>query len=301
MVSLFGWPTVTRPALRAKTRRPESAGPGRPGPQPQHGRAGLGPILAGALVLGLLSGCAAPLATTGGTDPAAGGFTGLGGPAATGLPGGAPGPGSDSGSRFGSGFGTGSGPGAGAGDEPASAPSRVPSPAPVPPAALPEVPRQSASLAALPAPVSAPVRVRAESIGIDMTIEAVGLDDGSAMALPANPAVAAWYRYGAGPDSPAGATVVAAHVDSLAYDIGPFAQLADAPAGTEIVLDTADGASHRYTIASVESVEKPSVPWANVFDRTGQPRLTLVTCGGEFDYEARRYLSNVIVTAVPAP
>jgi len=246
MVSLFGWPTVTRAARGAK----------------RHERVVPGPVLAGALLLVLLSGCAAPLSTTGGTDPAAGGFTG---PAST------------------------------------AAPARVPSPAPVPPAAVPAVPRQSASLAALPGPVSTPVRVRAASIGIDMPIEAVGLADGSAMALPSNPAVAAWYRYGAGPDSPAGATVVAAHVDSLAYDIGPFAQLADAPVGTEIVLDTADGAAHRYTIASVDSVEKPSVPWASVFDRTGQPRLTLVTCGGEFDYEARRYLSNVIVTAVPAP
>jgi len=255
MVSLFGWPTVTR-AARTERLRPAQH-------RPQHRRAGLlGPVLAGALMLGLLSGCAAPLSTTGGTDPAAGGFTG---PAST------------------------------------AAPARVPSPAPVPPAAVPAVPRQSASLAALPGPVSTPVRVRAASIGIDMPIEAVGLADGSAMALPSNPAVAAWYRYGAGPDSPAGATVVAAHVDSLAYDIGPFAQLADAPVGTEIVLDTADGAAHRYTIASVDSVEKPSVPWASVFDRTGQPRLILVTCGGEFDYEARRYLSNVIVTAVPAP
>ncbi|WP_166793197.1 class F sortase [Cryobacterium lactosi] len=282
MVSLFGWPTLARAARPAQPRR----------------RAGFGPVLAGAVLLGLLSGCAAPLTTIGGTDPAAGGFTGLGGPAATGLPGGAPGAGPDTGARFGSRFG----PGTATGDGDASAPpSRVPSPAPVPPAAVPEVPRQSTSLSSLAAPVSAPVRVRAASIGIDMSIEAVGLGEGSAMALPANPAVAAWYRYGPGPGSPAGATVVAAHVDSLAYDIGPFAQLADAPVGTEILVDTADGATHRYTVASVDSIEKPTVPWASVFDRTGQPRLTLVTCGGEFDYEARRYLSNVIVTAVPAP
>ncbi|WP_104163449.1 class F sortase [Cryobacterium sp. N22] len=276
MVSLFGWPPVTRAAA--------------------------GSLLVGALTVGLLSGCAG----TGGTDPAAGrftvrgdsvaggfggaegpatgGFPGLGGPAAAGLPGGPPGT-------------------ARTGQEPA-VPARVPSPAPTPPSSappVPEVPRRSADLAALAGPVSAPVRVRVAALGIDMPIEPVGLADNAAMALPANPAVAAWYRYGAGPDSPAGATVVAAHVDSLAYDIGPFARLADAPAGTEIVLETADGSAHRYAVASVDSVEKPAVPWASVFDRAGQPRLTLVTCGGEFDYDARRYLSNVIVTAVPVP
>ncbi|WP_165789003.1 class F sortase [Cryobacterium zongtaii] len=257
MVSLFGWPTVTRAVA--------------------------GPVLAGGLMLGLLSGCAAPSSGIGGTDPAAGGFTGLGGPASAGLPGGLPGTGRT-------------------GPEPSvSAPARVPSPAPIPPPVVPDVPRRSADLAGLAGPVSAPVRVRVPALGIDMPIEAVGLAEDAAMALPANPAVAAWYRYGAGPGSPAGATVVAAHVDSLVYDIGPFALLADAPAGTEIVLETADGGAYRYTVASVDSVEKPAVPWESVFDRSGQPRLTLVTCGGEFDYDARRYLSNVFVTAVPAP
>ncbi|ASD21124.1 sortase [Cryobacterium sp. LW097] len=277
VVSLFGWPTVTRAVV--------------------------GPVLVGGLIMGLLSGCAAPASGIGGTDPAAGGFavtgdvdgvggagrpatggfTGLGGPASAGLPGGLPWAGRT-------------------GQEPSiSAPARVPSPAPIPPPAVPDVPRRSADLAGLAGPVSAPVRVRVPALGIDMPIEAVGLAEDAAMALPANPAVAAWYRYGAGPASPAGATVVAAHVDSLVYDIGPFALLADAPAGTEIVLETADGGAHRYTVASVDSVEKPAVPWASVFDRSGQPRLTLVTCGGEFDYDARRYLSNVIVTAVPAP
>jgi LPXTG-site transpeptidase (sortase) family protein len=163
------------------------------------------------------------------------------------------------------------------------------------------VPRQSTALSAQPGPVSAPVRVRVDALGIDMSIEAVGLADDGTMALPVNPAVAAWYRYGSGPASAAGATVVAAHVDSLVYDIGPFAQLAKAPAGTEIVLDTADGVVHRYSVAAVETIGKPDVPWDSVFERTGAPRLTLVTCGGEFDYEAKRYLSNVIVTAVPVP
>ncbi|WEO78049.1 sortase [Cryobacterium sp. SO2] len=178
---------------------------------------------------------------------------------------------------------------------------------PVPPALAaaapraPEPPRASADLAGQPAPVSAPVRVTVDALEIDMPIEPVGLADDGALALPANPAVAAWYRYGPGPGSAAGATVVAAHVDSLVYDLGPFARLADAPAGTEIVVHTSDGSAHRYTIASINTVEKQAVPWAGVFDRAGEPRLTLVTCGGEFDYEARRYLSNVIVTAVPAP
>jgi hypothetical protein len=261
MVSLFGWHTVTRSARTARRR------PGRGGVR----ITALGPVLAGGLVLGLLSGCGAPATGPAGTDPA-GGVPGSGGSASA-TP--DPSVGSDGGG------------------------SAQPS-APPAPAVVPDVPRRSADLAGQPVPASAPVRVQVESLGIDMPIEGVGLD-GDAMALPANPAVAAWYRYGPAPASPTGSTVVAAHVDSLVYNLGPFARLADAPAGTEVVLTTTDGATHRYTIESSTTVEKQAVPWAGVFERTGPPRLTLVTCGGEFDYQARRYLSNVIVTAVPAP
>lgn len=31
----------------------------------------------------------------------------------------------------------------------------------------------------------------------------------------------------------------------------------------------------------------------------GSPRLTLITCGGPFDAEARHYRDNIVVTAVP--
>jgi hypothetical protein len=174
-------------------------------------------------------------------------------------------------------------------------------PSPPPAAAEPLLVGASADIRSLQSAAAAPVRIRIDTLGIDMGIEAVGLSDQGAMALPSNPAVAAWYRYGSAPDSAAGGTIIAAHVDSLVYDIGPFARLASAPVGTEIVVSLADGRERRYSVASVQSILKPDVPWGAVFDRTGPPRLTLVTCGGEFDYTALRYLSNVIVSANPVP
>lgn len=164
------------------------------------------------------------------------------------------------------------------------------------------MPTVSAALGANQTPVPlAPVRIRVEALGIDMAIEAVGQTSDNAMELPKNPAVAAWYRFGPSPASPAGATVIAAHVDSLVYDIGPFARLASASAGTRVVLTLSDGSERGYSVTGVQSIPKPDVPWDSVFDRSGASRLTLVTCGGEFDYEAKRYLSNVIVSADPIP
>ena len=66
-------------------------------------------------------------------------------------------------------------------------------------------------------------------------------------------------------------------------------------------MTTEGGGESRYAVDSIQTVPKAAVPWAEVFDRAGPARLTLVTCGGEFDYDARRYLSNVIVSATPIP
>jgi len=187
----------------------------------------------------------------------------------------------------------------------APAPTPTPAPAPTaPPRAVPLLTGASADIRSVQAEARAtvaPVRIRIEALGIDMDVEAVGLGDTGGMGLPKNPAIAAWYRFGPAPASAEGATVIAAHVDSLEYDVGPFSRLATAPAGTEIVLSMADGGERRYRVASVDLVLKPDVPWPAIFDRTGPARLTLVTCGGEFDYTARRYLSNVIVSATPVP
>jgi len=146
-------------------------------------------------------------------------------------------------------------------------------------------------------PTVAPTTVTVDDLDITVTVRPEGLAADGSMALPEDPSVASWYRYGSGPASPAGATVIAAHVDSLEYDIGPFARLAGASVGTIVAITSEDGSVHRYEIDAVELADKTGVPWDTVFDRTGDPRLVLITCGGEFDYETGHYRSNVIVTA----
>jgi hypothetical protein len=181
-------------------------------------------------------------------------------------------------------------------------PGSTPSPSPAPDAS--DVPVLTVPIvdAAVPDPAShaaAPSRVTVAALGVDVSVVPVGLDGRGNMELPSNPATAGWYEYGPAPASPAGATVVAAHVDSLAYGIGPFSALADAAPGTEIVVTDGAGVVRTYAVSTVDTTSKPDVVWASVFDRSGPPRLVLVTCGGEFDYTARHYLSNVIIVATP--
>ena len=181
------------------------------------------------------------------------------------------------------------------------APSRSPlaSPtAPTDPPAVPDIPTADAELAA-PAVVVSPVRLVIPQLGIDMDIEAMGLDADGAMALPADAATAGWYRFGPGVHAPAGATVVAAHIDSWHDGIGPFSRLDDLARGGEIELAGSDGTSASYVVSEVRAVGKIDAPMAEVFDRGGEPRLTLVTCGGVFDSSTGHYVDNIIVTATP--
>jgi len=145
----------------------------------------------------------------------------------------------------------------------------------------------------------APVRLVIPELAIDMPIDAMGLDEDGAMALPENASDAGWYRFGPGLRNTAGATVIASHIDSRHDGIGPFSRLKDASEGSIVSVGGSDGASVDYVVTSVRSVGKIDAPMAEVFDRSGDPRLTLVTCGGEFDSGTGHYVDNIILTAVP--
>ncbi|WP_157157096.1 class F sortase [Diaminobutyricimonas sp. LJ205] len=182
-------------------------------------------------------------------------------------------------------------------------PAATPTPSPTdvaPPTPAEDVPRVDADISAnQPALSIPPIRVRVGDLGIDVPVTPLGLAPDGTMGLDPNPAIAAWYRYGPSPSAKEGATVIAAHVDSLIYDVGPFAALANASVGHQVLVTTSDGLEHRYLVESVQLIDKLAVPWDQIFDRTGPARLILVTCGGEFDYDTRHYLGSVIVTATP--
>ncbi|WP_267422000.1 MULTISPECIES: class F sortase [unclassified Curtobacterium] len=185
------------------------------------------------------------------------------------------------------------------GDGASSAPAVPVAPTPAPSAFSTAVPLRDAALPTEVPAVVAPVRVAVPSLGIDQAVRPEGVDPTGAMALPPDPAVAGWWRFGSTPASAVGSTVLAAHVDAVGYGIGPFAHLVDVPVGTRVTVTSADGTTMRYAVATVDLLAKTGVPWASVFDHDGPRRLVLVTCGGTFDTATHHYRSNLVVTATP--
>ena len=162
------------------------------------------------------------------------------------------------------------------------------------------VPARPATVPAAPADgrQGIPERLTIQRLGIDMPVVPQGVARDGEMALPATPAQVGWYRYGPRPGDRAGATVLAAHLDMPGYGIGPIAMVEELRAGDVITVRSA-ATTHRFRVTGVTSVRKTSLDLSALFARDGPPRLHVVTCGGRFDSERRRYDENVVVTAVP--
>ena len=163
----------------------------------------------------------------------------------------------------------------------------------------PRVPMVRATLRPAARPKPAPARFTAGRVGIDLPVRGYGVDDNGLMRLPETVNEVAWYQFSAPPGQTRGTTVLAAHVDTVADGLGPFANLRDLRRGHELTVTDAAGKLRRYTVTAVEKVDKSEVPLDRVFRRDGDPELKVITCGGSFD---RRdgYSDNVIVTARPA-
>jgi LPXTG-site transpeptidase (sortase) family protein len=176
-----------------------------------------------------------------------------------------------------------------------SAPS---APAPTGTSTDPGLPSFTASLATLGGQDAAapPTRVAVARLGIDMTVEPQGVLPDGQMALPASPTVAGWYRFGSAPDDAAGATVLAAHVDSKT-GVGPFVRLNQAKAGDEVVVWTGDQ-RHAYRVTTVVRVDKTRLDGDGLFAVSGPRVLHLVTCTGAY-VPGSGYTDNLVVIADP--
>jgi sortase (surface protein transpeptidase) len=166
----------------------------------------------------------------------------------------------------------------------------------------------SRSAAEIPVPVSllgstrseapAPTRVRMPRIDVDSALVRLDVDDDGVLVPPEDFARAGWFTRGPAPGE-TGPAVIAGHVDSAD---GPavFFRLAELEDGDAVLVDRADGTTARFTVTSVDRYPKDEFPTEQVYGPTPRAELRLITCGGEFDADARSYRDNVVVSAVLA-
>ena len=130
----------------------------------------------------------------------------------------------------------------------------------------------------------------------DASVVPVGVTDNGDLDVP-DPLVVGWYRYGPSPGQP-GATVLAAHVNFNRVP-GVFRYLRDLEPGAAVTVTLSDGSKRPYIVTDVRLVDKDDLSELGVWRRDGDETLALVTCGGRFNDNRRRYEDNVVAIAVP--
>ena len=178
-------------------------------------------------------------------------------------------------------------------------PSLPPSLPPVPPP-VPAVPTVAAVAAHEIDPQAAPPsRVVVPGIGVDSALVGLRRQRDGSLEVPADFAVAGWYRGGVAPGD-TGPAVLVGHVDS--YD-GPavFFRLRELHEGDRVAVTRTDGTQVVFAVYAVERVAKQAFPTDRVYGDTAGPELRLLTCGGRFDPRTKHYEDNTIVYARQVP
>ncbi|MBA2277060.1 MAG: class F sortase [Chloroflexia bacterium] len=153
-----------------------------------------------------------------------------------------------------------------------------------------------------PAPASAraarPVSLQIEVVGVDAEVETLNIVDG-VMQNPTGPWVVSWYEETSGLGV-RGNVVMAGHIDY--WNVGPavFYELANLEGGTEVIVSGEDDRAYTYAVETVETYELAELTSGAIQElvgRTPESFLTLITCGGEFDYASGEYLSRTVARA----
>ena len=140
-----------------------------------------------------------------------------------------------------------------------------------------------------------PVGLRIDKIGIDAGVEALQVIDGL-MQDPTGPWTVAWYE-NLGALGQGGNVVMAGHIDY--WNVGPsvFYDLAALEEGDPIAVFGADGQEYAYAVEWLRQYDADNAPLDEIVGTDGRERLTLITCGGTFDYQNAQYLQRTVVRA----
>ena len=149
---------------------------------------------------------------------------------------------------------------------------------------------------------TAPASISVEKAQIQAEIEQLEIINGT-MENPTGPWVVSWYKETAELGE-TGNVVVAGHINY--WNVGPavFYSISDLVAGDEVVMTGENGSTFTYAVEtndtySVEDLVSGLI--TELVAPTDSQVLTMITCGGEFDYENGEYLSRTVVRCAIKP
>ena len=147
------------------------------------------------------------------------------------------------------------------------------------------------------AEASDPVSVYFEGHDISVAVIPVGVNENGEMDTIPRHDIAGWYMYGPAPGE-GGNCIIAGH-NRYHGQKGLFAVLHKGlKVGDKICVTTENGGNYFYSVDSIDYYRYDEVP-ESVMAAGGETRLTLITCKGDFDYDAQMSLTRVVAVCRP--
>lgn len=147
---------------------------------------------------------------------------------------------------------------------------------------------------------AAPRALRIPAIDVRTPLVSLGFNRDGTVEVPTDPARAGWFQPGVRPGGH-GSAVLLGHVDSVDGS-AVFFRLGSLQVGDVIAVLLQDRSTVRFGVTSVTVHPNAEFPAEMVYKDHGPRRLTLVTCGGDYDASRGGYQANVVVrtTWIPA-
>jgi sortase (surface protein transpeptidase) len=131
------------------------------------------------------------------------------------------------------------------------------------------------------------------SLGLQAYVENVAKTPNGAMDVPSRSEDVAWYRLGPRPGEP-GNAVIAGHLDT---DKGPaiFEKLHTLVPGDAIEVRDDAGITRHFRVTRTVTYDLDTAPITEIFGKADGIYLNLITCGGKWNEQRKRYEERVVV------
>ncbi len=140
------------------------------------------------------------------------------------------------------------------------------------------------------------VKLIIPSIGINASVEVVGIDKQGHMATPqGNPwDNVGWYQAGTVPGQP-GSAVIDGHLDRPGGSPAVFWNLHKLHEGDEVLVQDGKGHTLRFRVYKVETYTPDGAPVKQIFSDTSGIYLNLITCAGQWIPEQQQTSHRLVV------
>ncbi|MFA5776127.1 MAG: class F sortase [Patescibacteria group bacterium] len=130
-----------------------------------------------------------------------------------------------------------------------------------------------------------------------LQVEEINVEEGGFLGVPSSWQTAGWYKEGAKPGEE-GNVIIDGHYDTNTGAPGAFWELKDLQVGDKVLLTDKLGRVFTYSVNGKSFISIADPERSKVFASGKDKELTLITCGGVWDYTSGTYNKRLVIAAV---